>query len=96
MKISSTRISPWFIGPSLRSWSLISSLPPGMLSISGRKTTLVSSTHVMAIITTAIGTPTSIHCANPMSISWLVLMCPARRVFGGVPMIVLTDPTEAA
>ena len=51
---------------------------------------------VMAIITIAIGTPTSIHWAKPISMSWLELMCPASSVFGGVPMMVLTDPTEAA
>ncbi len=50
----------------------------------------------MISITMEIGTPTIIHWPKPIVMSWFSLMCPARSVLGGVPMMVPKDPIEAA
>lgn len=65
-KITSTRLSPAEVVPSLASSSSISFRPPGISSISGLNRTLVSRNQHAAIRTTASGTPTIIHCPKPI------------------------------
>ena len=92
----STRISPEDIGPSLAFSERISSRPPGISSISALNSTRVSRNQTPTSITRDSGTPTSIHWPKPMVTPWVSDMYPASRVFGGVPIRVPSEPTEAA
>ena len=49
-----------------------------------------------ASITTLSGTPTNIHSKKPISMLNSFFMYATRRAFGGVPMMVPTEPIEAA
>ena len=73
-KTARTRFSPDDVGPSLRSSSSNSFRPPGIRSISGLNSTLVSRSQVITSMTTASGSPTSIHWPKP---SWMP--CSALR-----------------
>ena len=69
-KITSTSFSPTFMRPSFWYSSEMSLRPPGISVISGVKITKVSRYQAMAMKTTDMGTPTSIHWPKPMLMSW--------------------------
>ena len=95
-KIASTRTSPEPILPRFRRSERMSSLPPGISVISGLNSTLVSRSQAMIMNTMAIGAPTIIQRPKPRVIpkSWLIWA--ASRALGGVPMMVASEPIEAA
>ena len=66
-KMRPTAICGKVQAPSFFSSSLISSLPPGIRSISGANT-VTSTHHATNVNTTATGMPTSIHSPKPMVI----------------------------
>ena len=56
----------------------------------------MSRIQVSGNITTTIGTPTPIHCTNPICTPSISLAAPANTAFGGVPISVALPPIDAA
>ncbi len=95
-KTARTMRSPRLMGPRLRSCSSIISLPPGISARSERNSTRVMSSHAMARKTTTSGTPSCIHCRNPISSPSSLLTYPATIALGGLPSNVPRPPMDAA
>ena len=95
-KTARTLASGALMRPRRASSVAIRSRPPGTSSISGRNSTRVSRNQHAKSSTTAIGTPTSIHWPKPISTPCSAAMWPASRVLGGVPMMVPSEPMDAA
>lgn len=64
--------------------------------MSGGYRTRVNSTHPIARKTAASGTPMSIHWPKPMLTPVSCCRKATANVFGGVPMIVASEPMLAA